>query len=40
MTCSSETIDNGVVRQFEAAFATFLYKNPAFTSMSHTNIQK
>ena len=33
-------IDNAVVRQFEAAFATFLYKNPAFTTMSHTTIQK
>lgn len=39
-TISSESIDTAVVRQFEAAFATFLYKNPAFTSMSHTTLQK
>lgn len=39
-TISSESIDTSVVRQFEAAFATFLYKNPAFTSMSHTTLQK
>ncbi|KAL7547390.1 hypothetical protein ACHAWF_010701 [Thalassiosira exigua] len=39
-TISSEPIDSAVVRQFEAAFATFLYKNPAFTSMSHTTLQK
>lgn len=37
---SSDSIDNSVIRQFEAAFATFLYKNPAFTSMSHTTIRK
>jgi len=39
-TTSFESIDNTVIRQFEAAFATFLYKNPAFTSMSHTTVQK
>lgn len=39
-TVSSESIDTAVIRQFEAAFATFLYKNPAFTSMSHTTLQK
>jgi len=39
-TTSSESIDTAVVRQFEAAFATFLYKNPAFTHMSHTTLQK
>ena len=39
-TISSECIEPAVVRQFEAAFATFLYKNPAFTSMSHTTLQK
>lgn len=33
-------VDAAVVRQFEVAFATFLYKNPAFTSMSHTTLQK
>lgn len=27
-------------QQFEAAFATFLYKNPAFTSMSHSNLAR
>lgn len=39
-TVSSESIDSGVVRQFEAAFATFLYKNPAFNNMSHRTLQK
>ncbi len=40
-TVSSESaIDTTVVRQFDAAFATFLYKNPAFTSMSHTTLQR
>ncbi|KAL7436723.1 hypothetical protein ACHAXH_007379 [Discostella pseudostelligera] len=39
-TISSENIDAAAVRQFEAAFATFLYKHPAFTSMSHTRLQK
>lgn len=39
--CSaSDDIDSAIVRQFEAAFATFLYKNPAFASMSHTNLQR
>ncbi|KAL9187849.1 hypothetical protein ACHAXT_006227 [Thalassiosira profunda] len=37
---SAESIDDGIRRQFEAAFATFLYKNPSFTSMSHTTLQK
>jgi len=36
----SNTIDANITRQFDSAFATFLYKNPAFTSMSHTTIQK
>ena len=36
----SNPIDANVTRQFDSAFATFLYKNPAFTSMSHTTIQK
>lgn len=39
-TINSESIDNAVIRQFEAAFATFLYKNPAFNSMSHRTLQK
>jgi len=39
-TVTSESIDSSVVRQFEAAFATFLYKNPAFSAMSHTTLQK
>lgn len=39
-TIASESIDNSVIRQFEAAFATFLYKNPAFNSMSHTTLRK
>lgn len=37
---SEPSIDAHVVRQFEVAFSTFLYKNPAFTSMSHTTLQK
>lgn len=37
---SEPPIDAHVVRQFEVAFSTFLYKNPAFTSMSHTTLQK
>ena len=36
----SNPIDANITRQFDSAFATFLYKNPAFTSMSHTTIQK
>lgn len=36
----AESIDAAVVRQFEAAFATFLYKNPAFANMSHTTISR
>lgn len=39
-TISSESIDAAAVRQFEAAFTSFLYKHPAFTSMSHTRLQK
>jgi hypothetical protein len=39
-TITSESIDAASVRQFEAAFAAFLYKHPAFTSMSHTRLQK
>lgn len=34
------SLDAGVRQQFEAAFATFLYKNPAFTSMSHQNLTR
>ncbi|KAL3786630.1 hypothetical protein ACHAW5_003334 [Stephanodiscus triporus] len=37
---SSESIETSVVRQFESAFATFLYKNPAFSSMSYMTLQK
>lgn len=37
---SSESIEASVMRQFESAFATFLYKNPAFSSMSYTTLQK
>jgi len=37
---SDTTVDAAVRSQFEAAFATFLYKNPAFTSMSHITLQK
>ena len=35
-----ETIETSVMRQFESAFATFLYKNPAFSSMSYVTLQK
>ena len=35
-----ETIEASVMRQFESAFATFLYKNPAFSSMSYMTLQK
>lgn len=34
------SMDQNVRQQFEAAFATFLYKNPAFTSMSHGNLTR
>ena len=34
------SIDQNVRQQFEAAFATFLYKNPAFTTMSHGNLTR
>jgi hypothetical protein len=34
------SLDNNIRQQFEAAFATFLYKNPAFTSMSHANLTR
>eukprot|EP01082_Thalassiosira_pseudonana_P013216 g12170.t1 g12170 contig6:1365910-1366821(-) len=37
---SSNSADQAIRQQFESAFATFLYKNPAFTSMSHTNLTK
>jgi hypothetical protein len=37
---SSESIETSVMRQFESAFATFLYKNPAFSSMSYMTLQK
>ena len=39
-TISSHSVDNAIKQQFEAAFATFLYKNPAFTSMSHANLSR
>lgn len=34
------SLDNNIRQQFEAAFATFLYKNPAFTTMSHANLTR
>lgn len=34
------SMDNHVRQRFEAAFATFLYKNPAFTTMSHGNLTR
>ena len=34
------SIDQNVRQQFEAAFATFLYKNPAFTTVSHGNLTR
>ncbi|KAL7468750.1 hypothetical protein ACHAXS_008980 [Conticribra weissflogii] len=39
-TTSSTSVDNAIRQQFEAAFATFLYKNPAFTTMSHANLSR
>lgn len=37
---SEPPIDANVIRQFEAAFATFLYRNPAFANMSYMTLQK
>jgi hypothetical protein len=34
------SIETPVVKQFENAFAHFLYKNPAFSSMSYMTLQK
>ena len=34
------SIETPVVKQFESAFAHFLYKNPAFSSMSYMTLQK
>ena len=34
------SIETPVVKQFESAFAHFLYKNPAFWSMSYMTLQK
>ncbi|KAL7509132.1 hypothetical protein ACHAXN_006153 [Cyclotella atomus] len=34
------SLEANVRQQFEAAFATFLYKNPAFASMSHGNLTR
>mmetsp|Transcript_31739 Transcript_31739/g.65199 ORF Transcript_31739/g.65199 Transcript_31739/m.65199 type:complete len:331 (+) Transcript_31739:185-1177(+) len=40
LTTSSTSVDNAIRQQFEAAFATFLYKHPSFTTMSHANLSR
>lgn len=37
---SSRSIDDGTQKQFEEAFATFLYNNPAYSSMSYTTLTR
>ena len=37
---SSRSIDDGTQKQFEEAFASFLYKNPAYSSMSYTTLTR
>jgi len=37
---SSRSIDDGTQKQFEEAFASFLYKNPAYSKMSYTTLTR
>ncbi len=37
---SSRSVDDGTQKQFEEAFASFLYNNPAYSSMSYTTLTR
>lgn len=37
---SSRSFDDGTQKQFEEAFASFLYNNPAYSSMSYTTLTR